>query len=216
MAGPSKLNDMHRALIVTSSLLFAIVCGLVFWSCYIGVPFLQSQSVTDCEYNITLNRPYAITDVFATATGTFSPIWDIGDLGEVRMLSENTKRYELAHDGGAEAWEKLVPNDGGIIYRSNPSTGEVDDYTISMFHQLRCLTVLRAELLRPTRFESPRAPNEPILKHCFNYIHQMVLCRSDTYLENLRKSIGENSLSVTPIRICKDWRKVYEAVENQY
>ncbi|KLO18222.1 hypothetical protein SCHPADRAFT_125398 [Schizopora paradoxa] len=197
MSGPSKLDATHRALIIVSSLLFTIVCGLVFWRSYTGVPLLQSLAVSN-------------------SSSIISPVWDIGDLGEVRMLSENTKRYELADDGGAEAWEKLVPKDGGIIYRRNPSTGEVEDYTISMFHQLRCLTALRAELLRPTRFETPRAPNEPILKHCFNYIRQMVLCRSDTYLENLRKSIGENSLSVTPIRICKDWRKVYEAVENQY
>lgn len=83
-----------------------------------------------------------------------------------------------------------------------------------MFHQLRCLNVLHLELIRPSRFES-HAPNEPLVKHCLNYLRQMILCRSDLYLENVRDPIGPHAVDVTHVGTCKDWRKVYDAAASQ-
>lgn len=143
-----------------------------------------------------------------------SPVWDIGDLGKVRMLSENTNRYQLDTEEGAKEWESLAPEDGGIIYQRNPDTGELKEYTISMFHQLRCLNLIRAELIQPSHFNSHK-PNELVVKHCFNYLRQMILCRSDTYFENVRDPIGPHAADITHVRTCKDWRKVYDAVASQ-
>ncbi|KLO11090.1 hypothetical protein SCHPADRAFT_942344 [Schizopora paradoxa] len=130
--------------------------------------------------------------------GEASPEWDIGDLGQVRMLVENTERYRIDTEEGTADWEKLIPQNGGIVYLPNAETGELEQYTISLFHELRCLDVIRRELVRPTRFESP-TPNEPLVKHCLNYVRQMVLCRSDLYLESVRDPIGP-AADITHVR----------------
>lgn len=127
------------------------------------------------------------------------------------MLIEGTKRYQIDTDEGGKDWERLVPEDGGIIYRRNETDGRQELYTISMFHQLRCLNIVRLEIIRPTRFES-HAPNEPQVKHCLNYLRQMTLCRSDPDLEN---PTSPKSVDVIRARTCKDWRKVYDAAANQ-
>ncbi|KLO06033.1 hypothetical protein SCHPADRAFT_910615 [Schizopora paradoxa] len=134
-----------------------------------------------------------------------SPIWDM-DLGpNVRMLVENTLRYQINTDEGAHEWERLVPSDGGVVYP--PSHSNSTKYTISMFHQLRCLNVVRLELTRPSRFSNITAPNERQVKHCLNYLRQMALCRSDPDLEN---PTSPTSVDIVRARTCKDWRTVYE------
>ncbi|KLO15164.1 hypothetical protein SCHPADRAFT_938889 [Schizopora paradoxa] len=145
-----------------------------------------------------------------------SSTWDIGDLGNVRMLIENTKRYQLDTEEGGKEWESLVPEDGGIVFQErNEDTGELEAYTVSMFHELRCLNVIRLELVRPTRFEQP-PPNEPLVTHCLNYIRQTVLCRSDLYVENVKTPIGPHDVDITHVRTCKDWNKVYDAAANRF
>ncbi|KLO18218.1 hypothetical protein SCHPADRAFT_993654 [Schizopora paradoxa] len=150
----------------------------------------------------SLNVPYLSLGVKS------SPVWDI-DVGDVLMFIENGTPYQHEDKARAEEWESLAPGEG-IIYQRNPRSGELEEYTISMFHQLRCLNVIHLELLRPSRFEE-RAPNEPVIRHCVNYLRQMVLCRSDLYLENIRDPIGPHSVDPSSIRTCKDWRKVYDA-----
>lgn len=130
------------------------------------------------------------------------------------MLIENTKRYQLDTEEGGQDWESLVPEDGGIVYVRNQDTGELETYTISMFHELRCLNVIRLELIRPSRFELP-PPNELLVTHCLNYVRQRILCRSDLYLENVKDSVGPHDVDITHVRTCEDWSKVYDAVSNQ-
>lgn len=132
------------------------------------------------------------------------------------MLVENTLRYQIDTSEGAREWERLVPSDGGVVYPS-PSTPSLTpslnttspkQYTISMFHQLRCLNVVRLELTRPSRFSNVTAPNERQVKHCLNYLRQMALCRSDPDLEN---PTSPTSVDIVRARTCKDWRSVYAA-----
>jgi len=179
---------------IASFLLLALVSVLGLWHSYPGYD---------------LDIPYLSSSV------KVSPTWDIGNLGKVRMLLENTRRYQLDTEEGGKEWESLVPEDGGIIYQRNPDTGELEAYTISMFHELRCLNVIRLELVRPSRFESP-APNEPVVTHCLNYVRQMILCRSDLYLESVKAPVGPHDVDITHVRTCNDWSKVYDAASNQF
>ncbi|KLO05141.1 hypothetical protein SCHPADRAFT_802036, partial [Schizopora paradoxa] len=116
--------------------------------------------------------------------------------------------YQIDTEMGAKEWESLVPADGGIVYWRNNETGELETCTTSLFHQLRCLNVVRLELIRPTRLEM-HTPNERLLAHCFNYIRQTNLCRSSLFVEAMSDPF--DGVNFTYPRVCKDWRRVYEA-----
>lgn len=132
--------------------------------------------------------------------------WEIGHLGHVQMSVEDTHQYELDTDEGAEHWAKLAPKNG-MIHLDNNSTA-----TISMFHQLRCLDVLRVALVQASRTKAPPGPR---VRHCLNYIRQMILCRSDLRLENVRDPVI-HAVDLTSLHTCQDWRKVYSAVERNH
>lgn len=114
---------------------------------------------------------------------------------------ENTQHYrvESAHD-----WNQLVPPDGGIIRLA----GDDRPYTISLFHQLRCLDVIRVAVLRAhANGTLPDARTE----HCMNYLRQMVLCRADTYLESAYSLTSKHTVEITTPKTCQDWTQVYDA-----
>ncbi|KLO15163.1 hypothetical protein SCHPADRAFT_938888 [Schizopora paradoxa] len=94
-----------------------------------------------------------ITDAGASANASLrlSPVWDIGDLSAVRMLFENTKRYQSDTEEGAKEWESVVPKDKGI---------------------LRCLNILRLELMILCRSDLyVENVRDPIGPHAVNVEH---------------------------------------------
>ncbi|THH08335.1 hypothetical protein EW146_g9028 [Bondarzewia mesenterica] len=129
--------------------------------------------------------------------------WDVGELKPVRVLVEDTRQYQLDTTAGIAQWEHLVPPDGGIIHHSHKGP----QYTISMFHQLRCLDVVRSAVVATNASELAKA------QHCMNYLRQMVLCRVDLGLENVRDPYGPHAVELTRMHTCQDWRAVYDAVE---
>lgn len=134
--------------------------------------------------------------------------WNIGELGNVKMLVEETSQYALDSEIGTAQWAALVPPDGGVIR----IPGIDVPFTISMFHQLRCLDNIRTALVQNQTFP------EPVTAHCMNYIRQMTLCRADLYLENVResKALHASVVDITGERTCKDWTKVYAAVQENH
>ncbi|KLO05657.1 hypothetical protein SCHPADRAFT_946727 [Schizopora paradoxa] len=163
-----------------------------------------------------LRRTQIIDDRFKYKDITANAIWDVGDLGKVRMLVEDTVHYELETARGEQEWGSLVPEGGGSIYLENASSGEVENLTISLFHQLDCLNVFRKEivqLLRPPSEPPVLSSNAPLIYHCINYLQQAILYRADLTLVNVRKGQGEKISATSYVRTCKDWRKVYQAFE---
>ena len=116
---------------------------------------------------------------------------------------ENTQHYRVESD---RDWKQLVPPDGGII--------RLDDderpYTISLFHQLRCLDVIRDAVLQANR--NGTRPDSRT-RHCLNYLRQMVLCRADTYLESAYSLTAKHTVEITTPKTCQDWTQVYDAAE---
>jgi hypothetical protein len=106
-------------------------------------------------------------------------------------FDEDSAHYRIGDSAevGAE-WQALSPGDG--LFKLGDTV-----YTTSMFHQLRCLDVLRKEFARP--FPQNRGLSSQITRHCFNYLRQMILCRSDLHLRSSRPDVY----------ICRDWEKVY-------
>ncbi|KAI0287746.1 hypothetical protein BC826DRAFT_897973, partial [Russula brevipes] len=75
-------------------------------------------------------------------------------------------------------------------------------YGLSIFHQLRCLDVIRRGRLN---------------QHCLNHVWQVVLCRADLALDHVCSPGGGGSArrecGRADTNLCVDWRRVYEELE---
>lgn len=139
--------------------------------------------------------------------------WDIPALSQVLMNMENSVHYSLNTSLSSQEWAALLPNQG-IIYlghdRHNPQP-----FTTSLFHQLRCLNIIRQQIVS-FRSSDPKHRQEPsrLASHCMNYLRQMVLCRSNLHLESVRSHVGPRVAVSDVTRRCKDWKAVYDAAES--
>jgi len=123
----------------------------------------------------------------------------------VRTFIENSAHFQV--DGDDEEWESLVPGNG-LVYLGN----EKQPYTMSMIHQLRCIDIVRKEIvdLEANPQRAMARPSE-ISHHCVNYLRQMVLCRGDLELDSVA---GKPHPVVFPDAYqCRDWEMVYRAIE---
>ncbi|KAI1782599.1 hypothetical protein LXA43DRAFT_1103693 [Ganoderma leucocontextum] len=126
-------------------------------------------------------------------------VWDV-ERKPVAFAFDSGLRYDL---NASQAWGALVPGEGLVrlgVHR--------EPFMVAMFHQLRCLDVMRDQLTKPRaqRDEQPA-------RHCMNYIRQMILCRGDTHLDPYQYPSNIHPVEPHPVRRCLDWRAVYEAVE---
>ncbi|KAE9388891.1 hypothetical protein BT96DRAFT_890298 [Gymnopus androsaceus JB14] len=151
--------------------------------------------------------PYTTTSIEPKAHTGVNPsmTWNIGDLGSVILSFEETSHYQIQGQRADEEWAALAPN-GGVVYLGENH----DPFTPSMFHQLRCLDIIRKDIVRVRGSENPVEPLE-LTQHCMNYLRQMVLCRSDVALEYCA---GKPHVEVFPLTYeCQDWRQLYSALE---
>lgn len=133
--------------------------------------------------------------------------WVIGDVrkaARVLVSSEESIHYQLdTHQADLE-WRALVP-DNGTIYLGP----ERRPFTISMFHQLRCLDAIRTELSSTRGLDTPPPPSA-LSRHCFNYLRQMALCRADTTLVQVLNP--DDPHPFPDVALCNDWEYVYAEV----
>ncbi|EJD46605.1 hypothetical protein AURDEDRAFT_113657 [Auricularia subglabra TFB-10046 SS5] len=136
--------------------------------------------------------------------------WDV-EVGKAHKPTEDS--VHLRHDTplGRAGWASMMPSGGGMLYLG-PQRRK---FSISMFHQLRCLDIIGLELqdrLNETTWTTPT----PLARHCMNYLRQMILCRADTRLEAAR-SINLTRLTTSSVtHTCNDWSAVYAAAERNY
>ncbi|EJF62014.1 hypothetical protein BD309DRAFT_972172 [Dichomitus squalens] len=126
-------------------------------------------------------------------------VWNV-EREHVAFAFDSGLRYDL---NASQAWAALVPGDG-IVHLG----AQHEPFMVSMFHQLRCLDVMRDQLTK-TRAQREEQP----ARHCMNYIRQMILCRGDTNLDPYQYPSNIHPVEPHPVRRCLDWRAVYEAVE---
>ncbi|PBK82903.1 hypothetical protein ARMGADRAFT_1170852 [Armillaria gallica] len=139
--------------------------------------------------------------------------WQIPALDPILMAFEDSVHYSI-HGAVAKAeWDSLVPGDG-LIYLGEQASER--PFMISMFHELRCLGIIREGLLaRWKDIDNPLPPEETpaVIRHCLNYLRQMIICRCDIVVESLMEM---PSTGYPDLYLCKDWSAVYdEAVKNQ-
>ncbi|ESK95476.1 hypothetical protein Moror_12746 [Moniliophthora roreri MCA 2997] len=118
-----------------------------------------------------------------------------------------TVRYGLEGPESDEEFEKLLPAGGHTVHITSPS-GRVDKHTVTLFHQLKCLDIIRREY-------GDSYPSTPELtQHCLTYLHQSILCRPYIALEVTRNvfATGKKSREV----VCRDWEAVYREAERNW
>lgn len=119
------------------------------------------------------------------------------------MQLEESQHYPTDGPAATAEWDSIFPehNGGFIVLGPNKRT-----FGISMFHQMHCLNNIRAAVVHSREGIKPTKH----IAHCFNYIRQMVLCRSDTRLEPIEPERGPKAVNAAMLHTCRDWSKVYE------
>jgi hypothetical protein len=133
-------------------------------------------------------------------------VWDVGDLKDALIPLEPTTHYQLSTPQADVEWEALAPNDG-IIYLGPDHR----PFSISHFHQMRCLNVLRKQLVSHRETPNSTDIDTPLSRHCYNYLREMVLCRSTTALDPVfGRPRPATVVEYRDDSTCRDWNKVYE------
>lgn len=134
--------------------------------------------------------------------------WPV-DRKTVLMQFDNPKRFRLDSEDGIAEWHALVPGDG-LVYLGPHK----QPYTIGMMHQLKCLDIIREEMVVERTNGSP--PPTALGRHCLNYMRQILMCRGDLELESFQFASHHNPIDWRGVYECKDWEAVFNAVkENQ-
>ena len=119
------------------------------------------------------------------------------------MTFDNPRHFLLDTEDGKAEWASLVPGGDGVIHLGPYKR----PFTLSMFHQLRCLDIIRDE------FTTPGGGPTELGRHCLNYIRQMITCRGDFHLESFQYASHKDPIDQSGVHVCRDWEAVYRAVE---
>ena len=154
-------------------------------------------------------RNHAFTPECKAYVGSNHPrTWDIGILPPVRMNIEPTKHYQLSGPTADAEWAALAPNNG--IFRLGLGPERLGQpYSVSLFHQLRCLDIIRRDIVGSLL---PPEDDGKLSRHCLNYMRQMVLCRADLAVDPVLGR-GQEARVRADTNQCVDWRRVYDELE---
>lgn len=126
-------------------------------------------------------------------------------MGNARVVIEDTKHFDI--DAAAD-WAAMAPGHGLVYIDGQP-------YTPSIFHQLRCLDVIRKAVydLSLKNTTTPVVPTD-LTRHCLSYMRQMITCRGDLEVDAI---LGKPGPNVYPLPyVCKDWTVVYRELEKNH
>ncbi|KAF4614206.1 hypothetical protein D9613_008020 [Agrocybe pediades] len=126
----------------------------------------------------------------------------------VLLQFDNPRHFRLDTEDGAAEWGALSPENGVIHLGPNRRP-----FTVAMMHQLKCMDVIRYEMVRERGPESDYRGPSPLRRHCLNYLRQMITCHGDLELEAFQFATHKNPVDWRGVYECKDWEAVYNAVE---
>jgi len=130
------------------------------------------------------------------------------------MYFEASNRFDYGEDAASVSdWKSLLPSGGHTIHLGKDRS---EIYTVSLFHQLRCLDIIGDALVAFQHNNRTISPDS-LTTHCMDYIRQMAMCRADTRIESARSPIGPR-ITVWDVRhtTCRNWENVYSAAEQNY
>lgn len=111
-----------------------------------------------------------------------------------------TTLYALSSEYSDTEWEHLVPSSGHTV------TIEGKIHTVSLFHQMKCLDILRRSYLEPQENGI-----SPLARHCLLYLREMIICQSDMRLERVYSTSGGAYRIYDSV--CNDWMEVHDAAD---
>jgi len=122
----------------------------------------------------------------------------------IMIAIEDTVRYDLKSPNGIIEWQALVPGNG--IF---PFGNDNIPHSIVMFHQLRCLDIIRAGIVQEREPDSASDGDTPLLQHCFNYLRQLIMCHGNT-----ASGMGlNNPPGIHRLHTCRDFHDIYRIVK---
>jgi len=128
--------------------------------------------------------------------------WSIPPLEQVTMhIIPASVHFEM----GADAWDHLLPPSGHTVHLTE-SDGSIKTYTVTMFHQLRCVEVLQRA------YADEGSHRTPIAQHCLNYLRQTFMCGMDMRNEPQGTSFTWNGAE----NLCRDWEPILEEAERNH
>lgn len=120
------------------------------------------------------------------------------------MRFQNSVHYSTNTQDSAD-YALLLPSGGHVVRLGDQLT----PHTVSMFHQLRCLDVIRQSYMFPLTNDTSTTAT-----HCLNYIRQRLLCKPTKRIESARHPEGTTSKDYDAL--CSDWTALYDAAEQNY
>jgi hypothetical protein len=134
----------------------------------------------------------------------YPEVWPI-ERKSVLMTFDNPKHFRLDTEDGAAEWAAIAPQNG--VMHLGPHR---QPFTVAMMHQLKCLDILRQEMMRDrSEHEQPSV----LARHCLNYVRQMVMCHGDLELESFQFASHKNPIDWHGVYECKDWEAVFNEVQ---
>ncbi|KAK0466162.1 uncharacterized protein EV420DRAFT_1510270 [Desarmillaria tabescens] len=123
-------------------------------------------------------------------------------------LPDKSSHYGISGPEDGEEWATTATYGFGYLRLGQ----EQRRFALSMWHQLHCLRLMRMAL-DGDHDEGVRGH----MQHCLTYLRQMILCNPDLTLEPadvLTRNYEIRRKGAT--YVCKDWSKVYNAMEENY
>ncbi|CAF9925125.1 MAG: hypothetical protein ALECFALPRED_002911 [Alectoria fallacina] len=176
-----------------------------------GVQFVVGKIYQVAPFLLLLNLGFAAVlsvqglSHFLKRSKAFAPETSI----ETMEFEESATFMAPASPESNAAWEALRPKGGGAVVVPNakayglksgiPMETGPDVYGVSMFHQLHCLTVIRASYYAALNGTLPpfTQPGIELLSeekrlmllrghtaHCFDYLRQGIMCAGDLTIES--------------------------------
>lgn len=132
-------------------------------------------------------------------------MWSIPVREPVVIPVYDSVHYDVDSEDATEEFARLLPSGGHLVHLGVDLT----TYTVSMLHQLRCLSIIGEAHNSPLGNRSSDLP-----EHCVNYLRQMLLCQPNLHLEFATTVGGRQTRTGKPYEaVCYDWTAIYDAAE---
>ncbi|KAJ7191609.1 hypothetical protein GGX14DRAFT_578775 [Mycena pura] len=157
------------------------------------------------SYALAVRAPEAFLVQYVIPADNMSPVWAL-NVDHVLMDVHNSANYALNGSEADAQWAALIPPSGGLVHIGAERTPVM----ISMFHQLKCLDIIRKDYI--TGSMGLRTEPSPATQHCINYLRQTLLCRVDKRLESVVDLFATHSVDFRGTKTCRDWTTIYERI----
>ncbi|KAJ6569446.1 hypothetical protein B0H19DRAFT_695071 [Mycena capillaripes] len=166
--------------------------------------FLAFRVLPQARY--TQSSANRLAETYTFIADDFPEFWDIGEMPMIGFPVQETEHYPVTGEDATRQWASYTPAGSGYL-RLGP---ENRDFALAMTHEDHCLRLIRGVLANPS------LPIARAMPYCLNYLRQMILCMPNLTLESpddLLDSLNFTTARHGSVHVCKDWRKVYAALD---